>query len=65
MTLQEAKSFVRHLGLSLRQVPRDYRVNFRDGNESDDSPARTSTLLGHLDVSIAAKLCSFCTASSF
>jgi hypothetical protein len=34
MTLQEAKSVARHLGLTLRQVRGDYRVNFRDGNET-------------------------------
>ena len=35
MTLQEAKSIVRHLGLTLRMVRSgDYRVNFRDGDES-------------------------------
>ena len=34
MTLQEAKSIARHLGLTLRKVRcGDYRVNFRDGNE--------------------------------
>jgi hypothetical protein len=34
MTLQQAKSIARHLGLTLRQVRSgDYRVNFRDGNE--------------------------------
>ena len=34
MTLQEAKSTARHLGLTLRKVRSgDYRVNFRDGNE--------------------------------
>jgi len=35
MTLQEAKSIARHLGLTLRQ-PRsgNCRVNFRDGNET-------------------------------
>ena len=34
MTLQEAKSIARHLGLTLRTVRSgDYRVNFRDGNE--------------------------------
>jgi hypothetical protein len=33
MTLQEAKSIARHLGLTLRQVRSStYRVNFRDGN---------------------------------
>jgi hypothetical protein len=35
MTLQEAKSIARHLGLTLRWVRiGKYRVNFRDGNES-------------------------------
>ena len=31
----EAKSIARHLGLTLRKVrPGEYRVNFRDGNET-------------------------------
>jgi hypothetical protein len=35
MTLQEAKSIARHLGLTLRTVRSgNYRVNFRDGNET-------------------------------
>jgi hypothetical protein len=35
ITLQEAKSIARQLGLTLRQVRSDnYRVNFRDGNET-------------------------------
>jgi hypothetical protein len=35
MTLKEAKSIARHLGLTLRQVRCGaYRVNFRDGNET-------------------------------
>jgi len=35
MTLQEAKSIARHLGCTLRKVRSgDYRVNFRDGNDS-------------------------------
>jgi hypothetical protein len=35
MTLQEAKSIARHLGLTLRTVRSgDFRVNFRDGDES-------------------------------
>jgi hypothetical protein len=35
MTLQEAKSIARHLGLTLRQVRSgNYRVNFRDGSET-------------------------------
>jgi hypothetical protein len=35
MTLQEAKLIARHLGLTLRKVRSgDYRVSFRDGNET-------------------------------
>ena len=35
MTLQEAKSIARHLGFTLRKVRSgDYRVSFRDGNET-------------------------------
>ena len=35
MTLHEAKSIARHLGLTLRQVRSgDYRVNFREGDET-------------------------------
>ena len=35
LTHQEAKSIARHLGLTLRKVRSgDYRVNFRDGNET-------------------------------
>jgi hypothetical protein len=35
ITLQEAKSIARHLGLTLRMVRSgEYRVNFRDGNET-------------------------------
>jgi hypothetical protein len=35
MTLQKAKSIARHLKLTLRQVRSgEYRVNFRDGNET-------------------------------
>ena len=35
MTLQKAKSIARHLGLILRELcSGNYRVNFRDGNET-------------------------------
>ena len=35
MTLQEAQAIARRLGLTLRKVRSgDYRVNFRDGNET-------------------------------
>ncbi len=42
MTLQEAKSIARHLGLTLRKVRSgDYRVNFPD---ADDSTAYYTTI---------------------
>jgi uncharacterized protein YggE len=35
MTIQKAKSMARRFGLTLREVcSGDYRVNFRDGNET-------------------------------
>jgi hypothetical protein len=35
VTLQEAKSIARHLGLTLRKLRSgEFRVNFRDGNET-------------------------------
>jgi hypothetical protein len=35
MTLREAKSIARHFGLTLRELcSGEYRVNFRDGNET-------------------------------
>jgi hypothetical protein len=35
MTLQKAKSIARHLGLTLRELcSGNYRVNFRDGDET-------------------------------
>jgi hypothetical protein len=35
ITLQKAKSIARHLGITLRKVRSgDYRVNFREGNET-------------------------------
>jgi hypothetical protein len=35
ITLQKAKSIARHLGVTLRKVRSgDYRVNFREGNET-------------------------------
>ena len=43
MTLQEAKSIARHLGLTLRKVRSgDYRVKFCDGNET--TPYYTDSL---------------------
>jgi hypothetical protein len=53
VTLQEAKSIARHLGLTLRKVRSgDYRVNFRDGNEM--TPYYTGNLED--DVSAAVEM---------
>jgi len=52
MTLQEAKSIARHLGLTLRLLRSGkYRVNFRDGNETtayytDDLEDAVNTAVG-------------------
>ena len=49
VTLQEAKSIARHLGLTLRKVRSgDYRVNFRDGNEA------TAYYTGDLEDAVSA-----------
>jgi len=51
MTLQEAKSIVRHLGLTLRKVRSgDYCVKFRDGNEAP--PYYTDDLEDAVDAAV-------------
>ena len=51
MTLQEAKSIARHLGLTLRKVRSgDYRVNFRDGNEMTPYYSRLDNFSGQLHI---------------
>ena len=51
MTLQEAKSIARHLGLTLRKVRSgDYRVSFRDGNET--TAYYTDTLEGAVNTAV-------------
>ena len=51
MTLQQAKSIARHLGLTLRRVRSgDYRVNFRDGNET--TACYTDSLEGALNTAV-------------
>ena len=51
MTLQEAKSIVRHLGLTLRKVRSgDYCVKFRDGNEA--TPYYTVDLEDAVDAAV-------------
>ena len=52
MTLQEAKSVARHLGLTLRLLRSGkYRVNFRNGNES--TAYYTDDLEGAVNASVA------------
>ena len=49
MTLRKAKSIARHLRLTLRQVcSGDYRVNFRDGNETITDNAARNNRAAHL-----------------
>ena len=52
MTLQEAKSIARHLGLTLRLLRSGkYRVNFRNGNES--TAYYTDDLEGAVNAAVA------------
>jgi hypothetical protein len=66
MTLQEAKSIVRHLGLTLRKVRSgDYCVRFRDG--SDAAPYYTDDLEDAVNAAVrmarAASVMSVTTAT--
>jgi hypothetical protein len=55
MTLQKAKSIARHLKLTLRQVRSgEYRVNFRDGNETIAGLAEARPSLQTIIMRIAA-----------
>jgi hypothetical protein len=70
MTLQEAKSIARHLGLTLRQVRSgDYRVNFRDGNETtayytDNLEDAANTAVEMARRRAVTKVCPNCKQSS-
>ena len=72
MTLQEAKSIARHLGLTLRQVRSgDYRVNFRDGNETTayytdnlEDAVKTAVEMVRKRASVVTKECPNCGHSS-
>src|SRR5215471_6262621 len=65
MTLQEAKSIARHLGLTLRRVRSgDYRVNFRDGNETTacytdnlEDAVNTAVEMARKRASVVTKVC--------
>jgi hypothetical protein len=68
MTLQEAKSIARHLKLTLRIVRSgDYRVNFRDGNETTayytdnlEDAVSTAIEMARKRASVVTKVCPAC-----
>src|SRR6516164_1047479 len=68
MTLQQAKSIARHLGLTLRKVRSgDYRVNFRDGNETTayytdnlEDAVNTAVEMARKRASVVTKVCPTC-----
>ena len=69
MTLQQAKSIARHLGLTLRMVRSgEYRVNFRDGNETtayytDNLEDAVKTAIEMARRRVVTKLCPNCKQS--
>ena len=69
MTLQQAKSIARHLGLTLRMVRSgDYRVNFRDGNEitayyTDNLEDAVKTAIEMARRRVVTKVCPNCKQS--
>ena len=70
MTLQKAESIARHLGLTLRQVRSgNYRVNFRDGDEStayytDDLENAVNTAVEMVRRRVVTEVCPNCKQSS-
>jgi hypothetical protein len=69
MTLQQAKSIARHLRLTLRMVRSgDYRVNFRDGNETtayytDNLEDAVKTAIEMARRRVVTKVCPNCKQS--
>jgi L-ribulose-5-phosphate 3-epimerase UlaE len=69
MTLQQAKSIARHLGLTLRQLRSgEYRVNFRDGNETtayytDNLEDAVKTAIEMARRRVVTKVCPNCKQS--
>src|SRR5262249_39801974 len=69
MTLQQGKSIARHLGLTLRMVRSgDYRVNFRDGNETtayytDNLEDAVKTAIEMARRRVVTKVCPDCKQS--
>jgi hypothetical protein len=70
ITLQEAKSITRHLGLTLRQLRSgNYRVNFRDGNETtayytDNLEDAVNTAVEMARRRVVTEVCPNCKQSS-
>jgi hypothetical protein len=70
MTLQQAKSIARHLGLNLRQLRSgNYRVNFRDGDETtayytDKLEDAVKTAIEMARGRVVTKVCPNCKQSS-
>ena len=70
MTLQKAKSIARHLGLTLRTVcSGNYRVNFRDGNETtayytDNLEDAVNTAVEMARRRVVTEVCPNCKQSS-
>jgi len=69
MTRQQAKSIARHLRLTLRMVSSgDYRVNFRDGNETtayytDNLEDAVKTAIEMARRRVVTKVCPNCKQS--
>ena len=69
MTLQQAKAIARHLRLTLRMVRSgDYRVNFRDGNETtayytDNLEDAVKTAIEMARRRVVTKVCPNCKQS--
>ena len=69
MTLQQAKSIAGHLRLTLRMVRSgDYRVNFRDGNETtayytDNLEDAVKTAIEMARRRVVTKVCPNCKQS--
>jgi len=70
MKLQKAKSIARHLGLTVRQLRSgNYRVNFRDGNETtayytDNLEDAVSTAVEMARRRVVTEVCPNCKQSS-
>jgi hypothetical protein len=70
MTVGKAKSIARHLGLTLRELcSGNYRVNFRDGNETtayytDNLEDAVNTAVAMARRRVVTEVCPNCKQSS-